>query len=187
MDDREAVSKIMTRDVVQVRSEARLEEAARLMREYHVSGLPVVEEGGKVVGIISEVDLVRGLHQAVGVGSPRGLLDLLLESTPAKGPTLFELCRRRLSSGRVKDLMSHPATCIDQEEPIREAARLMNLNRINRLPVVDDERRLAGIVTRRDLVDAVSGEPPQRVRGAMHPAPMKTPKAKKERDVYSDI
>lgn len=170
MDDRTAVSEIMTRLVVSTTPDARLDQAARLLREHHVSGLPVVDPPYRVVGVLSERDLVRTLHRAAGVASARGLLDLLLESAPAKGESALEVCRSHLKNTRVGDVMTRSVVTIDRRATIHEAARLMRLHGVKRLPVLDDRQHLVGIVTREDVVRAISGEN-RRARGSLHPAP----------------
>jgi CBS domain-containing protein len=80
MDGRTKVAEVMSELVVTVGPEARLQEAARLLREDHASGLPMVAPPHRVVGVLSERDIVRSLHQATGFDSARGLLDLLLDS-----------------------------------------------------------------------------------------------------------
>ncbi len=165
------VGDVMTRLVVTTTPDARLEEAARLLREHHVSGLPVVAPPHRVVGLLSERDIVQALHRATGVDSPRGLLDLLLGSAPAKGEALLEVCRRQLHHARVGDAMSRRVVTVDRDAPLIEAARQMRLHGIKRLPVVDPEGQLIGIVSRADIVQAVSGEV-RAPRGGLHPAPL---------------
>jgi len=160
----------MTTTVVTVGPEARLEEAARLLRVHHISGLPVVTPEQVVVGMLSEHDIVRKLHRATGVGSARGLLDLLLESAPSKGESILEVCRRQMKNTRVGDAMSSHVVTVDRETSLEEAARRMGAHKIKRLPVVDARGTLVGIVTRTDLVQAVGGEVRLR-RGSLRPAP----------------
>lgn len=183
MDAPTSVERIMTRAVVSTRPDARLEDAARLLREYHISGLPVVGPGGEVVGVLTERDLVRDLHAASGVGNPRGLLDLVLGSTGRRGESLLTISRNRLRRARVEELMTRPAVTIPRGTPIAEAARLVQARGMNRLPVVDDAGRLIGIVTRADLVAAASGRR-RRSRGALRPAGARPPR--RGSDPYSD-
>ncbi len=184
MFDRTAVSEIMTRAVLTTTPDARLSEAAHQLREGHVSGLPVLGPDGEVVGVLSETDLVRGLHESTGVGSPRGILDLVLESAPAGGESLLEQCRRRMKRARVSELMTRSPVTVRESTSLREAAQLMRTKGVNRLPVVDAERRLVGIVTRGDVVAALSGSP-SLARGALHPSPVVAP-PRVRADPYAD-
>lgn len=159
----------MTAIVVTVGPDARLEEAARLLRVHHISGLPVVGPDQRVVGMLSEHDIVRELHRATGVGSARGLLDLLLESAPSKGESILEVCRRQLKNTRVSDAMSSEVVTVDGAASLEEAARRMAAHKIKRLPVIDAHGDLVGIVTRADLVRAVGGGGVR--RGSLRPAP----------------
>jgi CBS domain-containing protein len=160
----------MTHLVVTTTPDARLEDAARLLREHHISGLPVVSPSRRVVGLLSELDIVRALHRATGVASARGLLDLLLESAPSRGESILKVCRRQLKNGRVVDAMTRRVVSIERDAPLSEAARRLRVHGFKRLPVVDARGDLVGIVSRADILQAVSGETRSR-RGALHPAP----------------
>ncbi len=167
-----AVSEIMTRDVATTRPGARLIEAARLMRELHVSGLPVVDAADRVVGVLSEKDLVWHLHRSTGVASARGLLDLLLDSAPYRGLSLLETCRHRLENGFVREAMSRPAITVGAATPLREAARTMREHRIHRIPILDRHGKLVGIVSRADVATALAPRTRPPRRGSLHPSPI---------------
>jgi CBS domain-containing protein len=164
------VRDVMTETVVTTRADTRLEEAARLLREHHISGLPVVDRSEHVVGVLSERDIVRQLHRATGIGSPRGLLDLLLESSPTKGESILVVSRRQLRNARVSDAMSSKVVTVPRGASVEDAARALRRHGVKRLPVVDAQGCLVGIVTRADILRAVSGELRAR-RGALHPGP----------------
>ena len=118
----------MTIMPVVIGSDARIEEAERMLELHEVTGLPVVDGDGKLVGVISQTDLLRGsgdLHSAV---------------------------RRRYTGLRVADLMSSPAITVDISTPMREAARLMRDEKIHRLVVVDGAERPLGVLTSMDFV-----------------------------------
>lgn len=165
------IDHVMTELVMTTSPDASLDQAARLLRECHVSGLPVVDREEHVVGVVSEKDLVRVLHQAAGVGLPRGLLDVILGSAPVRGPDALTVCRHRLKNTRVSDVMSRPVVSIGPDTTLLEAARLMKTHGVNRLPVLDAEQRLIGIVSSCDIVGDLSPTP-LRARGALHPSPM---------------
>jgi CBS domain-containing protein len=187
MEDWRPVSEVMTRGVIAIHPNAKLADAARLMRENHVSGLPVIGDDDRLVGIISEMDLVRDLHKAAGIGSARGILDLLLDSSTPGGASIQEVCEARLDRARVKELMTRKVATVTPEEGAAEAARLMRLWKVNRLPVVDVKGRVVGILTRADLVHAISGEDRPRTRGRRKPGPVTTAKRPPNSDPYADI
>jgi CBS domain-containing protein len=181
-----SVAEIMTQLVMTTTPDASLEEAARLLRECHVSGLPVVDAEDRVVGVVSEKDIVRMLHKAAGVGHARGLLDVLLESAPAKGESVLTVCRRRLRNTRVREVMSRPVVAVEPQTSLIEAAQLMKRKGVNRLPVLDARQRLVGIVTRCDIVGDLSATAP-RAGGSLHPAPREVRPGVRRSDPYGDI
>lgn len=138
------VRDIMHRGVVTVRADAPLKEVARLLVEHGISGLPVVDETGAVVGVVSETDLVikeRGPHER-----PPRLIERLF------GPPAVDRAElAKIEATAAGDAMSSPAITIEALRPVRDAAELMIERGINRLPVTEDGR-LAGIVTRADIV-----------------------------------
>lgn len=138
------VRDVMTRDVVTVSPDLALKTAAYLLAERGISGLPVVDATGTVVGVLSEQDLVE---KAAGVarGSASGAIHRLLGG---------EEERRReqhVQAARVEEAMSTPAITISPDQPLGKAAELMARRHINRLPVVE-AGSLVGIVTRADVV-----------------------------------
>lgn len=132
---------VMTRDVKTVTPGAPLKNAAGLLVQCGISGLPVVEDG-KVVGVISEADVI--LKECGEAPRRGGLLGLIVDPP--------EWLRRDVRT--VGQAMSQPALTIAPDRPVSEAATLMIERNVNRLPVVDAEGSLVGIVTRADLVRA---------------------------------
>ncbi|MFB8032903.1 CBS domain-containing protein [Streptomyces sp. NPDC056004] len=125
------VGDLMTDDVISVVPLTPFKEVAKLLAEHDISGLPVLDDEDRVVGVVSESDLLG--RQAAG-HSDAGAADL-----PEAEFTAAEI-------------MSAPAVTVHAQESAPEAARLMTRSGVERLPVVDDEERLVGIVTRRDLL-----------------------------------
>jgi len=151
------VSDVMTSRVYTVTPDWTLLSTARLLRNHHISGLPVIDGHDHVVGVISETDLVNDLHASTGLGSARGLLDLVLTAGGYRGRDLLEQCLNRLKHTKVSEAMRAPAITVEQDAPLREAARLLHGQGVNRLPVVDGGR-LVGILTRQDVVAAILAE-----------------------------
>jgi len=137
------VQDVMTKDVRTVGLDTPLKEVALALSQLGVSGVPVVE-AGKVVGVVSEADILvkeRGSNP----GLP-GLVGLLFDETADIG--------RKLHARTAREAMSSPAVTIGPNRPVSEAAGVMIDRLVNRLPVVDEEGALIGIVTRADLVRA---------------------------------
>jgi len=137
------VRDVMTTPVLSTHPGTPLREAALVLAREGVSGLPVVDDSGAVVGVLSEADIVAK------EGRPHrrdGVLGWLLE--PAD-PWLEE----RLGATAVGDAMSAPALTIGPDRTVTEAATVMTEEGVNRLPVIEDGR-LVGLVTRADLVRA---------------------------------
>lgn len=143
-----SVGEVMTREVVEVRRETPFKDVARLLDEHRISGLPVVDHDDKVVGVISESDLIR--RQAAHSASDRAR-----RFRRFRVPALGRFGRRPAAGVHTctaEDLMSSPAVTVHPEQRVADAARVMERHGIQRLPVVDEEDRLIGIATRRDLL-----------------------------------
>ncbi|MGZ9935000.1 CBS domain-containing protein [Streptomyces sp. NC-S4] len=124
------VGDLMTDEVVAVVSATSFKDVAKLLAQHDVSGLPVVDDEDRVVGVVSESDL------------------LIRQGTPV-APHSEASSIAEVTAGEV---MSTPAVTVHAEETAADAARLMTRRNVERLPVVDEEDRLVGIVTRRDLL-----------------------------------
>jgi CBS domain-containing protein len=138
------VSDVMERDVATVTAEVPLRDVANLLFERGFSGLPVVENGGRVVGVVSEADVL--MKERASAPRRGGLLGWLLEPQTEQ-ETTKHLAR---TAG---EAMTSPAITVEPTVTVSKAAALMIESGINRLPVVA-EGKLVGIVTRADLVRA---------------------------------
>jgi CBS domain-containing protein len=135
------VRNVMTYEVITVDEQAPYTEIVRRMAVHKVSALPVVNDAGCLVGVVSEADL---LHKEEYQDQ---------EDTWHWLETRRERAARAKASGRrAVDLMSTPVVTVDPDATVAEAARRLARHRIKRLPVVDEEGRLVGIVSRADLL-----------------------------------
>jgi CBS domain-containing protein len=134
------ISDVMTEEVVTVRPERSLKEVAEILALHRISGAPVVDANGTVIGVVSELDIVR---QEVGEEKPSGRLSRLFGRRR----------KREVEKRTARDAMTSPPITIGPRREVSQAARTMVELGINRLPVVDDGR-LVGIVARADLVGA---------------------------------
>lgn len=153
------VEDLMTRHVYTARPGESLMSAAQTMRSHHISGLPVVNPPDRVVGVLSEKDIVGTLDRQVGIGHARGILDILLASYGPKRKDILERSVGALLNGVVRDAMSHPAVTVEFDASLGEAWRLLGQYSVNRLPVVRNEV-LAGIITRQDVLEILRKETP---------------------------
>lgn len=143
------VKEIMTTDVITVTTEDTVEKCAKLLLEQNFSGLPVLDLEGKLVGIVTEGDLIR---RASRIKAPAALA-LLGGYIYLDNPQKFMEDIKRAMAQKAGDLMSEKLVTVSSEDTIEDAATLMINKKIKRLPVVDDEGKLIGIISRRDIMN----------------------------------
>ncbi|MFB7242036.1 inosine-5'-monophosphate dehydrogenase [Streptomyces populi] len=134
------VRDLMTTSVIRVRQDTGFKEIAKLLAEYGVTAVPVVDDAERVVGVVSEADLLR--KEAAQL-DPAGLLPVL-HSRPAD--------RTKAEATTAEGLMNSPAVTAEPRWTAVEAAQVMEFHHVKRLPVVDEVGRLVGLVSRADLL-----------------------------------
>jgi CBS domain-containing protein len=144
------VKDVMTSNVVAVREYAEYKEIIAVMRRRHVSAFPVLDDQDRVVGVVSEADLLlKEAYADRPSGSPRGLLR--------------RKDRAKAAAMTAGGLMTSPPVTVAPEATVAKAARVMHGERAKRLPVVDAAGRLVGIVSRVDLL-GVYDRPDEEIR-----------------------
>ena len=142
---------IMTKKVITINKDVSIEKLSELLLENKISGVPVIDEKEKVVGIVTEADIIV---QDTELHFPRyfKLLDgiIYLESL-----NKFRDNLKKHLAIKVEDIMTKKVRTIGVDTPISEIAEIMLDERINRLPVMDDNNNLVGIVTRADIVKSM--------------------------------
>jgi CBS domain-containing protein len=146
------VKDVMTTHVLWVHNDASYKDMAARLRQFRISAFPVVDDDMKVIGVVSEADMLpkEGLEDKEGLS---GMVDGLLhrkDHEKAEGIT-------------AGDLMSSPAVTVSPDDSVEHAARLMYTRALKRLPVTDGAGRLTGIVTRTDIL-AVFDRPDDAIR-----------------------
>jgi CBS domain-containing membrane protein len=136
---------IMTREVVAVEKDTPLKLVAKLMAEKGVSGVPVLDRDRHVAGVISEKDFLFRMG-GKDAGSFMGVV-----ATCLKGKGCVALSIREK---RAEDIMTSPAVTVTEDTILMDIANVIIENNINRVPVVDRDNKLVGIVTRGDVVEA---------------------------------
>ncbi|GAA2263933.1 CBS domain-containing protein [Streptomyces atrovirens] len=134
------VAELMSRSVVRARRDMPFKEIVELLRDNGVTAVPVVDELDRPMGVVSEADLLR---KSSFQPDPSG-------RTPI--PHLEAWERAKAEGTSAEELMSAPAMCARPEWTVVEAARLMAVQNVKRLPVVDETDRLQGIVSRSNLL-----------------------------------
>ncbi|HFD16842.1 MAG TPA: CBS domain-containing protein [Rhodospirillales bacterium] len=139
---------VMTRNVVTVAPDTPVSEIARLLLEKRISGVPVVEPDGRLVGIVSEGDLMRRVEEG---GARRGSWWLAMLGIPEERALEYV----RTHGRHARDVMTRQVITVSPDTPIGKVARLLEEEHIKRVPVVEDGR-LVGIISRADLLRAIA-------------------------------
>lgn len=145
------VQDYMTPNPITIAPTATVEDAVKLMEEKGISGLPVLDESGKLVGILSEADiLVRESPM-----KPPLFMTLLGGVIYFESPSKFHDHIKKSLGMLVSDVMTQKVITTSPETSLNEASDQILSKKVNRLPVVNAESKLVGIVTRHDLVRAL--------------------------------
>jgi CBS domain-containing protein len=137
------VKDVMSTHVIAVRQDASYKDMAAMLHEQRVSAFPVLDDHNKVIGVVSESDL---LTKAALEGTVPGMLQSMMSQRE----------HARASAVTAAELMTKPPVTIGPDESVTHAARLMYSRRVKRLPVTSDDGTLIGIVTRADVLSVYS-------------------------------
>lgn len=154
------VAEVMTKAVVVLNPEDAISIASEKMTSMKVSGAPVVNGNGKLVGILSEADILRSMKTS------EKSLYLVYPSLSSISVSFREKITEReaveaykeIEKIKVKDIMTKQVETAKPEDELRSAIKKMVSNGINRLPVVDQENKVIGIVTRGDILRGIAAE-----------------------------
>ena len=148
------VADVMSRDPILVHPQTPLKEAIQILAEKRISGLPVIDDVGKLVGIISETDL---MWQETGVTPPAYIM--ILDSVIyLQNPGAYERDLHKALGQTVGEVMSKNPLTISPDKSLREAAKLIQDHKVHRLPVLDNVGKVIGILTRGDIIRAMAAE-----------------------------
>ena len=137
------VKDVMSTHVVAVRKNAPFKDMAARLREHRVSAFPVLDEDNKVIGVVSEADLLT--KEALEFSATSRVSGMLHHREQVKA-----------AATTAEDLMTKPPVTVGPDEFVTHAARLMYARKVKRLPVVDDDGHLIGIVSRADVLSVYS-------------------------------
>ena len=136
---------VMTRDVITVGTDTSLLGVAEILDNHFITGVPVIDEGRRVVGIISEKDFI--FH--MGVEKEKTFMGVVTRCLKGTGCIAVSMRKQK-----AWDIMTSPAITIGENTPVSEIADIFTENKINRAPVTDNGHLLMGIVTRTDIVQS---------------------------------
>ena len=140
------VRDVMTPDVITVGEDTSFEVIAAALREHRDSAFPVLDQASQVIGVVSESDLLAKLALGNGDDEMPGMITGILRRQQLK----------KAHAVTVAELMTSPAYTVRPEDTVEQAARIMFMRNVKRLPVVDADGRLAGIVSRADVLAVYS-------------------------------
>ena len=145
---------IMTSNVIVAKKDSLIRDIAKVLLENRIGGVPVVDEENKVIGIISETDIIK----------KEGNIDKPTVITLLQGVIYFPDIKKvekeilQIASYKVEDLMSTNVTKVNEEDSFEDVANLMIKKSINRVPVVDSNNKLKGIICRYDIIKSMYSE-----------------------------
>ena len=148
------VRDIMTTDVVSAKRGTPVNELAKLMGARDISGVPVLDDDGSVVGIVTELDMIV---RNTRLDMPRFIQILDLGRIPLERRSDYEHRMQHMLGTRAEDLMSEEVVTVSPDDSVEDLAELMVKRRVNPVPVVENGK-LVGIVSRADIIDMMAAE-----------------------------
>lgn len=143
------IKDVMTNEVITVNENDTVEKSASILAKYDLSGLPVVDDNGRVIGIITEGDLIKH-NSEVQVPA---FLEILGGIIYLDDPNKYLDDVKKSMGYFVKTVMTNDVITINQNEKVEAAASLLVRKKIKKLPVLNDDGKLVGIISRKDVMD----------------------------------
>lgn len=144
----------MSRNPITVKPETPLQEVVQILATRRISGLPVVDQSDKLIGVVSETDL---MWQETGATPPAYIM--ILDSVIyLENPARYERDLHKALGQTVGEVMSRDPVTTSPDQLLQDAARLMHERSIHRLPVLDPNGHVVGVLTRGDIVRAMAAQ-----------------------------
>lgn len=143
---------IMTREVITVKKNMSVQEFAKLLAEKKISGAPVVDDQNKLIGIVTENDLIDQ-KKKVHIPTVMALFDsfVFLEN-----PERLEKDLKKMSASTVGDICTGEVVTAKTDTPLDEVATIMSEKNIHTLPVLDQEGNMAGVIGKSDIIRTIA-------------------------------
>lgn len=143
---------IMTKRVIKVRSDITIKELSDILLKNKISGVPVVDSEDKLVGIVTETDIIK---DNIKIQFP-----FYFDPLMAAGYMVdFEKYNKNIKdylNTRVEEIMNHRVRTASLQTPVSEIADIMIYDKVNRVPVIDENKKVVGIVTRSDIIKSMT-------------------------------
>lgn len=146
---------IMTRDVITVNPSMTVEEFARVLMKNQISGAPVVDEKGSLIGIATENDLITQ-NKRLHIPTILRLFDAFIPL----GTSRLEREIKKITATTVEEICTKKVVTVDPETPLEEIATIMTEKKIHLIPVIK-EGKIVGIIGKRDIIKGAAGETSQ--------------------------
>lgn len=139
---------VMIRNVIYIKKEDKLDEIISVLMQNHVSGVPVLDKNNHLVGMVTEKDLVTK-EKSLNISS---YMEFMASILFVDGNKFAGISRKKIETLTAADVMSTPVFAVHLEATIEEIVSIMMNRHINRIPVIDKENKLIGIIGRSDLL-----------------------------------
>ena len=143
---------IMSQDVITIHCQTSVKELAKLLTDHHISGVPVVDEAGKVIAVVTESDLI---DQSKKLHIPT-VITILDSVFYLENPDKMEAEMKKIAGTKVGDICSGPPKIVAPETTLDEIATIMAEKNIHTIPVLDQEK-LVGIIGKKDIIATLTG------------------------------
>ncbi|MCM8831873.1 MAG: CBS domain-containing protein [Candidatus Omnitrophica bacterium] len=144
------VKEIMIRNVRSISADISVGEAFKILSEMQISGLPVIDENGKLCGMFTEKDILKTILPSY--------IEKVGRFVYLENPKGINIKISELVNLKVKDIMRKEVVTVGEDTAVCEVARIMITQKIRRIPVVDKENKVLGIVARQDVLKALLGD-----------------------------
>lgn len=147
------ISQIMTKKVITTTPEMKIEKVAGLLMKYRIHGIPVVNEKKEVVGIITQTDFFSKNKDNLYLPQ---YISLLKKVNPSQIDSRKQKeYLKKIREAKIKDIMTANCVCLDDNSSVSEALKIFEKNNFNMLPVINNKKQLAGIVSLSDLIKLI--------------------------------
>jgi len=142
---------IMTTNVITVKSDATVGELSKILLNNKVSGVPVVDKEDKLVGIVTEADIIK---ENIKVKFPFYFDPLMVSGYMVDFENYNEDVKDYLNT-KIEGIMNHRVKTANSQTPVTEVADIMVYNKVNRVPIIDENKKVVGIITRADIIKSM--------------------------------